>query len=53
MLQADGCPGLRFAGDMDKKFPGASKSQKRRQSVSFLLSLLLPSALSDIKAVEE
>ncbi|TKS85155.1 Golgi-specific brefeldin A-resistance guanine nucleotide exchange factor 1 [Collichthys lucidus] len=42
-----------FAGDMDKNFPGASKSQKRRQSVSFLLPLLLPSALSDIKAVED
>lgn len=53
MLQVDGCPGLRFAGDMDKKFHGASESQKKRQSVSFLLPLLLPSVLSDMKAVEE
>lgn len=46
LLQADGCPGLRFAGDMDKKLVGASKSQKKRQSAS-----QFPSSSSSLCAV--
>lgn len=54
MLQADGCPGVRSAGDMDKKFPGASKPQKNVSAVTLgLPPLLLSSVLSDMKAVDE